>query len=685
MRGLDAALVFVSLSSCALFSPVLPASAAEGHLGVADLLDWERVSDPRISPDGSRVIHTRHWVNQLEDRWESELWIGRSDGTRNRFLTRGSGARWSPDGTRIAYLADGKPEGTQIFVRWMDAEGATTQITRVLEAPASVTWSPDGKRLACVMLVERQSSWNIDVPKAPRGAKWTEPPRIVETTHYRQDRHGFLRDGFRHLFVVDSGGGTPRQLTEGDWNVGARPYGMSFPATIGWISGGKEIIFDGLREPDADRRYRESHLYAVDVESRAVRQITREKGAWSSPAVSPSGGKIAYTGFRWTPQTYRARELHVIDVDGSNRRQVSGDLDRDPFDLHWAPDESGVYFTAHDRGSSNVHFAPLDGAVRRVTTGVHMLRLGTVAKGRIAVGIRSSPREPADVVRFDLADGSGLARLTRVNDDILAERKLGEVEEIWYDSSGGARIQGWIVKPPDFDPAKRYPLILHIHGGPHAMYNVGFSTSFQILAAAGYVVLYTNPRGSTGYGTQFGNAIENAYPSVDYDDLMAGVDQILLRGYLDPARLYVTGVSGGGVLSSWTIGHTDRFAAAAVRAPVINWISFAGTTDISAWGYYRFRKPFWDDPDLWLRHSPLMYVKNVKTPTLLMTGELDLRTPMGQTEEYYQALRALGVPTALIRFHDEYHGTSSKPSNSMRTLLYLMKWFEKHRRDAASG
>jgi dipeptidyl aminopeptidase/acylaminoacyl peptidase len=225
-------------------------------------------------------------------------------------------------------------------------------------------------------------------------------------------------------------------------------------------------------------------------------------------------------------------------------------------------------------------------------------------------------------------------------------------------------------------------LILHIHGGPHAMYDVSFNFSFQQLAAAGYLVLYTNPRGSTGYGTDFGNAIDNAYPSVDYDDLMAGVDAVLKRGHIDPKRMYVTGVSGGGVLSSWIVGHTDRFAAAAVRAPVINWISFAGTTDITSWGFYRFRPAYWDDPQLWLKHSPLMYVKNVKTPTLLMTGELDLRTPMGQTEEYYQALRQLGVPTALVRFNGEYHGTGSKPSNFMRTQLYLLKWFGEHTLDA---
>jgi dipeptidyl aminopeptidase/acylaminoacyl peptidase len=278
-----------------------------------------------------------------------------------------------------------------------------------------------------------------------------------------------------------------------------------------------------------------------------------------------------------------------------------------------------------------------------------------------------------------------MTRLTDVNADVLERVSLGDVEEVWYEVRDGTRVQGWIVKPPGFDPSAEYPLILHIHGGPHAMYNTAFSYAFQNFAAHGYVVLYTNPRGSTGYGTDFGNAIDNGYPSVDYDDLIAGVDEVAGRGYIDTARMYVTGCSGGGVLSSWVIGRTDRFAAAGVRCPVVNWMSFAGTADIVTWGYHRFTGYPWTNPDKYLEHSPLMLVGNVTTPTAVMTGELDLRTPMSQSEEYFQALRAEGVPVVLFRFHDEYHGTGSKPSNFMRTQLYLMSWFERWRRDAAGN
>lgn len=647
-------------------------------LQVRDYLEWESVADPQLSPDSKSIVYTRRWVNKREDSWESSLWIMGADGARNRYLTDGSQARWSPDGTRLAYVAKGEPAGSQVFVRWMDAEGATSQITHLTQDPGNLRWAPDGRSIAFTSLVPSKDRWKLDMPEPPEGAKWTKPPRVVESMHYRQDRRGFLESGFTHLFVVPADGGTPLQLTEGDWNVGARTAGIIDDIGISWTPDGKEVVFDGLRDEGADRAYRESHLYAVDVATRDIRQITRRKGPWTAPVVSPNGKQVAFVGYEWTPQTYKADELWVANLDGSDMRQISGDLDRDPESLHWASDGKGLYFAISDRGSRNVHFASLSGSVRAITSGTHMLSLSSISAQGLVAGVLTAPQVTGDVVVFRLSKPGDIQQLTRVNDDVVGRKRLGEVEEVWYTSTGNTRVQGWLVKPPSFDPQQKYPLILHIHGGPHAMYNVGFNYSFQNLAANGYLVLYTNPRGSTGYGTDFGNAIDDAYPSVDYDDLMAGVDEVLARGYVDSNRMYVTGVSGGGVLSSWIVGHTNRFAASAVRAPVINWISFAGNTDITAWGYYRFRKPYWEDPDKWLQHSPLMYVKNVRTPTLLMTGELDLRTPMGQSEEYYQALKTLGVPTTLVRFNEEYHGTGSKPSNFMRTQLYLMSWFDKY-------
>jgi dipeptidyl aminopeptidase/acylaminoacyl peptidase len=393
---------------------------------------------------------------------------------------------------------------------------------------------------------------------------------------------------------------------------------------------------------------------------------------------SADGRKIAFSGYANTKSSYQAPELFTMNTDGSGAQKITS-LDRDPGNIIWARDGSGVYFNVSERGTSNLYFAPATGAgAVAVTTGVHMLAASSISRTGVAAAVRSSFTQPPNVVRVDVAARGGSAnttQLTRLNEDLLAKIKLAGEERIVARSTNNTDVEGWIVKPANFDPSKKYPLVFEIHGGPHGMYNVGFNAVYQNFAANGFVVLYTNPRGSTGYGTAFGNAIYHNYPGPDYDDLMAAVDATVAKGYVDTDRMYVGGCSGGGVLSSWVIGHTDRFAAAAVRCPVIDWLSFAGHTDIPLFTYAWFEKPFWEDPKPWLDHSSLMYVGNVKTPTLLMTGELDMRTPMPQTEEYYAALKMRGVPASLLRFEGEYHGTGSKPTNWMRTQLYMMSWY----------
>ena len=662
-------------------------------LTVEHYLDLEQVSDPQVSPDGRQIVYTRRYVNKLEDRWDATLWIMNVDGSHNRMLGKGAGAVWSPDGTRLAYLADGEPRGSQIFVRYMDAEGATSQITRTDESPADVRWSPDGKWLGFSMFVSTPKVWRIDMPEAPKGAHWTPAPRYETSLHFKQDRRGFMEPGNRHLFVVPADGGTPRQLTQGNWSVGSRFDALDGAVGWDWTPDGRTIAFDAFADSTADLNYRSSHIYAVDVATGAMRRLTTQEGAWSSPVVSPDGRKIAYRGYTQVRDSYHASELYVMNADGSGAAKISGDLDRDVGDVNWAPDGSGIYFTVQDHGVSNVSYvAAGGGGVKGVTSGEQMLGGLAVAPKSgatlIGVGVRSTAKQPVDVVRITLRGGGArpgdVTQLTHVNDDMLARIKLGDVERVTYLSTNGTRVDGWIVKPPGFDPAKKYPLIMEIHGGPHGMYNGAFNYQFQNFAANGYVVLYTNPRGSTGYGSAFGNAIMHAYPSVDYDDLMAGVDTVVARGYVDTRSMYVGGCSGGGVLSSWVIGHTNRFAAAAVRCPVIDWLSFAGQTDVPLFTYNFFDKPFWEAPEQWLKQSPLMYVGNVTTPTVVMTGELDRRTPMPQSEEYYTALKMRGVPTALLRFDGEFHGTGSKPSNFMRTQLYMMSWYKQWKR-APSG
>lgn len=641
-------------------------------------MEVEGVGGAQISPDGQRIVFSRLWIDQMKDRRASMLWLMDADGGRPRELLEGGGARWSPDGTRIAYLAeaDGK---TQLWIRYMDAEGLKIQVTRGVNSPKAFRWSPDGKQLAFSMLVPESAAWSVSLPSAPAGGKWTDAPRMIDRLHYRGDGIGYYDTGFTQLFVVSADGGTPRQLTRGTWDVGSKFDGIPSPTGMEWLSDGRSIVFDGNDDADADRAYTVSNLYVVDVASGAVRKLTTTPGYWRAPVVSPDGKWIAYAGRPTTTKSYQSDDLWVIHPDGSGARAVTAGFDRDPINTSWSGDSQSLWFSASDRGSSNVYTVPLaGGGVKAASNGQHFVNLNAISnKGGYGVATRTAPQQPTELVRFTLKKAWDFQPLTHLNDDLLAGMKLGELEEVEY-RVGDQQVQGWLVKPPNFNPSQKYPLILEIHGGPHSMYNVGFNPMFQHFAAKGYLVLYTNPRGSTGYGTTFGNAIEKAYPSVDYDDLMGGVDEVIKRGWVDTTRMFVGGCSGGGVLSSWVIGHTTRFAAAAVRCPVINWMSFAGQTDIPGFANQFFAKPFWEDPLPYLKTSPLMYVGNVKTPTLLMTGELDLRTPMAQTEEYYSALKLRGVPTVLLRFAGEYHGTGSKPSNALRTQLYMLAWYQKY-------
>ncbi|MBI4519404.1 MAG: S9 family peptidase, partial [Gemmatimonadetes bacterium] len=572
--------------------PVMAQDAATQTLRLETYLDFESVADAQIAPAGSRIVYTRRWVDKVNDRQESSLWIMNADGSRNRHLVDGGGARWSPDGTRIAFVREGEPTGSQIFVRWMDAEGAVTQITRLENSPSDIQWSPDGRWIAFTSRVaDRAEFAGVNLPARPDGARWTGDPKVVERASYRRDRQGYIDTGWTHVFAVPADGGTPRQLSDGDWNHSG----------IAWSPDAAEIYFASNRRPDADRpeNWQESEIYAVTVASGRIRQLTDRRGPDGNPTPSPDGRLIAYTGDDEHRDTYRSQKIYVMNRDGSGSRVISGDFDDQAADLEWAPDGSGLYFNAGREGYANIHFVSVRGGVRPVTEGKHMLELSSFSRDGMAVGTLANAHEPGDLYRFSLASPDRRTRLTEVNADVLQGVKLGEVEEIWYDGEGGFRIQGWIVKPPNFDPARRYPLILAIHGGPHSMYNGAFSFAFQEHAANGYVVLYTNPRGSTGYGSAFANAINHDYPGADFPDLMRGVDEMLARGYIDTLNLFVFGCSGGGILTTYIVGNTDRFRAASANCSIVNWMSAMGTSD--AFSYTRtFAKYFWEDPTEWM-------------------------------------------------------------------------------------
>lgn len=646
--------------------PTLGQDTGTRRLSLENYMDMESVSNPQISPDGNQIIYARSWVDKLNDSRKSSLWIIDADGSRNRTLSEGSGARWSPDGTRIAYTHEGDPRGSQIFVRWMDAEGAKSQITRLDNGPSNLRWSPDGQWIAFTSRVDDSADFaGVQLPSRPEGADWTSEPKVVERAGYKRDRQGYIDTGWTHLFVVPAAGGTARQLTNGEWNH----------SDIAWGPDGKEIYFSSYRSDDWDRpeNWQESEIYAVNVTTETIRQLTNRPGPDGNAVPSPDGQLIAYIAGDKHRDTYRNQRIYLMNHDGSGSRLISGDYDRQSGGLRWSPDGRGLYFSVSREGYRSLHFVSIDGGVIQLTEGKQLLTLSSFSDNGIAVGTITSAHEPGDLYRLNLDNPANPTRLTEVNADVLNGVTLGAVEEIWY-RSDPFEIQGWIVKPPDFDPSRKYPLMLAIHGGPHGMYNGGFNFAFQEHAANDYVVLYTNPRGSTGYGTEFANAINHDYPGVDMQDLMAGVDEVIATGYVDEDNLFVYGCSGGGILTTYIVGNTDRFTAASANCPIVNWMSAMGTSD--AISYTRtFETPFWENAEEWMDRSSIFYVGSVTTPTMLMTGEKDLRTPMGQTEEFYQALQYLGVPTVMVRFQDEWHGTSSQPSNFLRTQLYLRKWF----------
>jgi acylaminoacyl-peptidase len=662
------------------------AGAPSNRLAIEDVFNLELATDPQISPDGKRVIYVRGFADIMADERRSNLWIVDADGTNHRPLTTGnasdSSPRWSADGSQIAYISD-RDGSPQIYRRWMDT-GQTAKLTSLISAPAGIAWSPDGKWISFTALVPEEPAKVEGMPKPPEGAKWAEPATVIDRLVYRFNGPGYLKAGYTQLFVVPAEGGTPRQISSGNFQHG----GIAFRSSEAvWTPDGKHLIMSANRRPDYELEPIDTEIFEFTVADGAVRALTSRKGPDHSPQVSPDGKRIAYLGFDDRYQGYQVTRLYVMARDGSGSRLLSESLDRDVANIRWSPDGTGIFFTSDDEGNTGLHFLTLDGPVKKLAAnlGSGWSAYGggasiSIARDGAFATTFSRPHVPGDIAVGTLG-GASTRVLTAVNEDLFAAKALGEVEEIWYESSKDRRrVQGWLLKPPDFDPSRKYPLILEIHGGPFANYGDRFDLEKQLMAARGYVVLYTNPRGSTSYGGEFGNLIHHAYPGDDFYDLDSGVDAAIAKGYIDPENLMVTGGSGGGVLTSWMVGRTTRFRAAVTVYPVINWYSFVLTSDIGNWtSKYWFPGLPWDHVEHYEKRSLLSVVKNVKTPTMVLCGEEDYRTPMSESEQYYQALKLLGVDTALVRVPGEPHGISRRPSHHMAKILSIIDWFEDHR------
>jgi len=675
------------VAAMALATPSLPATEPNPPLRAADVFALERVADPQISPDGRRVVYERRFADVMTDKRYSNLWMVGVDGQGARALTTGrrndSEPRFSPDGSRLAYISE---EGEQplLVVRYMDS-GETQVVARPETAPAGLSWSPDGKLIAYVATVKEKPPALALLPTPPAGATWAEPARIVDRMVYRFNGSGYLPNGFSQVFVVPAEGGTPRQLTKGPFHHG-KPTIAGVAATT-WTKDGRILIVANRRE-DWETEPFDCEIYELNPKDGTLQALTRRRGPDRNPVASPDGRFIAFIGMEDRYQGFQTEHLSVMNRDGSGLRELAVPLDREPESPTWAADSAGLYFTYDDQGDTKLGHVALLGKVRTISTALGSgfsaygggASLSISRDGTLAF-TRGSSRSPGDVVVLPRGVPEPL-RVSAVNDDLLEARSLGEVEEIWFDSSHDKRrIQGWILKPPGFDPGKKYPLLLEIHGGPFANYGPRFSFEKQAWAGMGYLVLYVNPRGSTSYGEEFGNLIHHAYPGDDFHDLMSGVDAVLAKGYVDADNLFVGGGSGGGVLTAWTVGRTTRFRAAVAYYPVINWESWALTADIPILGVkYWFPGNPWDHVEHYAKRSLLSVVKNVKTPTMVITGEEDYRTPMSESEQYYTALKLLGVESLLIRVPGEPHGLSRRPSHHQAKILEIAAWYERHRK-----
>ncbi len=672
-------LVSALLLACLPSVSALASDDGPAVLEAEDLFSLQWVSEVQISPDGNHIVYVRSINDIMSDQTRRNLWLIGADGSDHRPLVSGpesaSSPRFSPDGERLAWLAR-SGETTQLFVHWLE-QGQTALISNLTQTPSDLAWSPDGNLIAFVMAVPADKPALVSPPDQPEGAEWAPAVRVIDAVTYRFDGSGYADPGFDHVFVIPAEGGSARQLTSGDFD---------HHGPLAWTPDGETVLFTSNR--DEDWQYQRNHrdLHAVHVARGEQSQLTDRPGMIGSPTVAPDGETIAVVYEDHQGRQYSESSLALMDPDGGDFRRLGEDLDRSMNDPVWSSDGDRLYFHYDNEGLRRVATIDLNGRVRDQVEGLSGTTIGrpylsggfSVAEdGRIAFTAGTAQR-PADV---HVTERRGSRQLTDLNANLLDHRELAEVQEIRYASGvDGTEIQGWYLTPPGFDPEQTYPLILEIHGGPHLAYGPHFTAELQRYAAAGYVVFYNNHRGSSSYGTDFGMLLEFKYSSEDdFGDHMSGIDAMIELGFVDPERLFIAGGSAGGIAAAYAIGLTDRFKAAAITKPVINWISktLTGDTYLSQIEH-QFPGLPWEEFEHYWQRSPLSLVGNVTTPALLMTGENDFRTPMSETEQYYQALKLQRVDTVMIRVPETSHSIASTPSRMIAKIDNTLAWFERY-------
>lgn len=646
-----------------------------------DIFEMQYVSSPSISVDGNKIAYLRNQFDIMTDKKFTNIWIINTDGTGHVPITSGKNnhfsPKWSPDGKKIAYLS-GDEGAVQIFIYYVET-GKSASLTNLNRSPGQIEWSPDGKWISYSMSLSTTLPSIGKMPSPPKGATWVKSPTIVKDVIYKSDGNpNIVETAFRHIFIIAAEGGTTRQITTGDFNHGA----------YSWSPDSKSIILTADRETAPLPLPVNQHIYEIDVNSGQLNKLTSGSGPYSKPVISPDGKLIAFCYKEDKKLGYQQEDLYVMDRNGKNRKKIGLKLDRDIDEINWDNSGNALYVSYDSEGIGHISKSDLNGKLTNMVNDLGGTGWGRpysggdysiTGNGKIAY-TKTNVNYPSALAYTNSTLPNSTKELVNLNTTFLSTKAIGKTEEIWYESSfDKQKVQGWIVYPHDFDSKKKYPLILEIHGGPHTAYGPHFSPEIQLMASQGYVVLYTNPRGSTSYGASFAGYINHNYPSQDYDDLMSGVDAVIAKGFIDTSKLFVTGGSGGGVLTAWIISKTDRFAAAVVSKPVINWASFALYADnYYYYTHYWFNKYPWEDPKQYFDRSPISRVGFVKTPTMLVTGENDYRTPMGETEQYYGALKVRGIETMMVRIADAGHGLTVRPSNMIRHVSYITGWFDKY-------
>lgn len=673
---------FVLTMVLASFATAATAEESPRLFTSADVFELEWADDPQLSPDGSQVLYLRRFNDIMTDRTRAHVWLADLDGTSHQPLLADRGSyrspRWAPDGTRIAFMASADGQ-TDLYVHYLQS-GRSALIGSFEESPGNLIWSPDSRSLAFSMAVKGKNEKLVSAPKKPHGASWAEGPVVIDRARYRSNASGFLDLAYDHVFVIPAEGGTPRQLTAGDFN---------HSGSLAFTPDGEDILFSANRHEDWELQSRESDIFSVNVETGALTQLTDYPGTESSPKLSPDGKRIAYLGTSNDREPFLPTNVFVMDRDGEDRRNLTDGLDRRAGDLQWKSN-SEIAYTFQHRGENNIGVVNLEGERRVAVDGIGGTTIGRpyvsgaydVASGGSFVFTKGSAERPADL--YAIRNGRA-QRLTYLNEDLLAHRDLGKLRSFTYNSSlDGLEIQGWMITPPGYEEGKTYPLIIEIHGGPHLAYGPHFSAELQMMAAAGYVVIYDNHRGSIGYGSEFANLLKYKYSSPDdFADHMSAVDWAITNGFADKNNLFIAGGSAGGIAAAYAIGLTDRFNAAVAAKPVINWVSKVLTAD-SYIGQIanQFPGPPWEHLDHYWERSPLSLVGNVTTPTMLITGEVDYRTPISETEQFYQALQLRRVPSVMVRMPGSNHGIAGRPSRLNAKTDYTIAWFEKYRVNA---